>query len=80
MVNGPKVANVIILSQYFGSSFKTRGAPMMIYILFKSIEEQGACFSKWSFWGELFPAEGFLNCNIWQKRAQKSADATKMGR
>ena len=37
MPNGPKVANIIILSQYFGSSFKARGAPIIISILLKPI-------------------------------------------
>ena len=37
MPNGPKIANIIILSQYFGSSSKTRFAPNMISILLKLI-------------------------------------------
>ena len=33
----PMVANIIILSQYFGSSFKTRGAPIIISLILKPI-------------------------------------------
>ena len=44
MPNGPKVATIIILSRYFGSLFKTKGAPIMISLLLNPIYERGAWF------------------------------------
>jgi len=44
MPNGSKVANIIIVFQYFRSSFKTRGALIMITLLLYPILEQRACF------------------------------------
>ena len=44
MSNGPKVANMIVLSQYFENSFKNRGVKIMIYILLEPIKSKGQSF------------------------------------
>ena len=61
------IANwVLMLSQYFGSSFKTRSAPIMIRLLLEPIYEQGACFLKRSasFWNESFSSKRLFELDL----------------
>ena len=61
------IANwVLMLSQYFGSSFKTRSAPIMIRLFLEPIYEQGACFLKRSasFWNESFSSKRLFELDL----------------
>ena len=60
MLNGPKVANIIVLFRYCGSLFK-QGCTYFVLNTFKACQRArpGAWFSKWSasFWDERFSSQ-----------------------